>query len=114
MIAAREFAVMKRGVVLINVSRRKVVATDALVAALDSGQVAAAGPDVTGPEPLPKGHPLWSRNVIITPHSAGQSPGDLSEGRGRICWRKTHSRLDTRTSLADFENASVVSDRSVF
>ena len=75
MIGAREFAMMKRGVVLINVSRGKVVATDALIAALDSGQVAAAGLDVTDPEPLPKGHPLWSRNVIITPHSAGQSPG---------------------------------------
>ena len=75
MIAAREFAPMKRGVVLINVSRGKVVATGALVAALDSGQVAAAGLDVTDPEPLPKGHPLWSRNVIITPHRAGQSPG---------------------------------------
>jgi phosphoglycerate dehydrogenase-like enzyme len=75
MIAAREFAKMKRGVVLINVSRGKVVDTDALVAALDSGQVAAAGLDVTDPEPLPKGHPLWSRNVIVTPHSAGQSPG---------------------------------------
>ena len=66
---------MKPGVVLINVSRGRVVDTDALVAALDSKQVAAAGLDVTDPEPLPKGHPLWSRNVIITPHSAGQSPG---------------------------------------
>jgi phosphoglycerate dehydrogenase-like enzyme len=75
MISAREFAAMKRGVILINVSRGKVVDTAALVAALDSGQVAAAGLDVTDPEPLPKGHPLWSRNAIITPHSAGQSPG---------------------------------------
>ena len=75
MIAEREFGIMKRGVVLINVSRGKVVDTNALVAALDSGQVAAAGLDVTDPEPLPKGHPLWSRNVIITPHTAGQSPG---------------------------------------
>jgi phosphoglycerate dehydrogenase-like enzyme len=75
MIGAREFGMMKRGVILINVSRGKVVDTDALVSALDSKQVAAAGLDVTDPEPLPKGHPLWSRNVIITPHSAGQSPG---------------------------------------
>ena len=75
MIGAKEFAMMKRGTVLINVSRGKVVDTDALVAALDSKQIAAAGLDVTDPEPLPKGHPLWSRNVIITPHSAGQSPG---------------------------------------
>ena len=60
---------------MINVSRGGVIDTPALVDALDSKQVAAAGLDVTDPEPLPKGHPLWSRNVIITPHSAGQSPG---------------------------------------
>jgi phosphoglycerate dehydrogenase-like enzyme len=52
-----------------------VVDTAALVAALDSGQVSAAGLDVTNPEPLLKGHPLWSRNVIITPYTAGQSQG---------------------------------------
>lgn len=75
MIGSKEFALMKKGVILINVSRGKVVDTDSLVAALDSNQVAAAGLDVTDPEPLPKGHPLWTRNVIITPHSAGQSPG---------------------------------------
>jgi phosphoglycerate dehydrogenase-like enzyme len=66
---------MRRGTILINVSRGGVVDTDALVAALDRGQVAAAGLDVTDPEPLPAGHPLWKRNVTITPHSAGQSPG---------------------------------------
>jgi phosphoglycerate dehydrogenase-like enzyme len=75
MINEREFRIMKPGVILINVSRGGVVDTNALVAALDSKKVAAAGLDVTDPEPLPKGHPLWSRNVIITPHSAGQSPG---------------------------------------
>ena len=75
MIGAKQFAIMKPGVILINVSRGGVVDTPALVGALDSKQVAAAGLDVTDPEPLPKGHPLWSRNVIITPHSAGQSPG---------------------------------------
>jgi phosphoglycerate dehydrogenase-like enzyme len=75
MIGAKQFATMKPGVILINVSRGGVVDTNALVEALDSKQVAAAGLDVTDPEPLPKGHPLWSRNVIITPHSAGQSPG---------------------------------------
>jgi phosphoglycerate dehydrogenase-like enzyme len=62
-------------VILINVSRGGVVDTDALVAALAGGRVAAAGLDVTDPEPLPKGHPLWRQNVIITPHTAGQSPG---------------------------------------
>jgi phosphoglycerate dehydrogenase-like enzyme len=75
MIGAPQFAMMKPGVILINVSRGGVIDTDALVQALDTKRVAAAGLDVTDPEPLPKGHPLWSRNVIITPHSAGQSPG---------------------------------------
>jgi phosphoglycerate dehydrogenase-like enzyme len=75
MIGAREFAMMKPGTILINVSRGGVVDTDALVAALDSKRIAAAGLDVTDPEPLPDGHRLWSQNVIITPHSAGQSPG---------------------------------------
>jgi phosphoglycerate dehydrogenase-like enzyme len=75
MIGEREFGMMKTGAILINVSRGKVVDTDALVAAMDSGKVAAAGLDVTDPEPLPDGHPLWSHNVIITPHTAGQSPG---------------------------------------
>lgn len=73
MLGAKEFALMKPGVIFINVSRGKIVQTDALVAALDSGHVSAAGLDVTDPEPLPKGHPLWSRNVIITPHNAGHS-----------------------------------------
>ena len=74
MFGAAEFAAMKRGVLFINVSRGGLVDTDALVAALQSGQVAAAGLDVTDPEPLPKGHPLWRQNVLITPHTAGQSP----------------------------------------
>jgi phosphoglycerate dehydrogenase-like enzyme len=74
MLGASELAMMKRGVIFINVSRGGVVDTDALVSALSSGQVAAAGLDVTDPEPLPKGHPLWRQNVIITPHTAGQSP----------------------------------------
>jgi phosphoglycerate dehydrogenase-like enzyme len=75
MIGEKELAMMKPGVVLVNVSRGQVIDTAALVRALASRHVAAAGLDVTDPEPLPKGHPLWSQNVIITPHSAGQSPG---------------------------------------
>ena len=49
--------------------------TDALVEALLSGKIHAAL-DVTDPEPLPLGHPLWSApNLLITPHIAGSSPG---------------------------------------
>ena len=66
------FAAAKPGAHFINVGRGKSVDTDALVAALQSGQIAGAGLDVTDPEPLPADHPLWQmNNVIITPHVAG-------------------------------------------
>ena len=56
---------------LVNVARGRHVDTDALVAALEGRQLGGAALDVTEPEPLPDGHPLWSLpNVIITPHTA--------------------------------------------
>tara|TARA_R110002020_G_scaffold475881_2_gene713565 strand:- start:6000 stop:7019 length:1020 start_codon:yes stop_codon:yes gene_type:complete len=62
---------MKPGALLVNVSRGKIVDTDALVAAASAGHVRAAL-DVTEPEPLPSDHPLWStRGVSITPHIGG-------------------------------------------
>ncbi len=77
MIGASQFALMKRGVFFIAVSRGKVYDNNALVAALEGGQVAGAGLDVTETEPLPKGHALWKTGrVIITPHIAGRSDGD--------------------------------------
>lgn len=63
-------ALLAPGALVINVGRGAHVVTDDLVAALDSGHIGGAGLDVTDPEPLDDGHPLWSRdNVIITPHT---------------------------------------------
>jgi len=77
MIGAAQFALMKKGVWFIAVSRGRIYDNLALVDALKSGQVAGAGLDVTATEPLPKGHPLWTTGrVIITPHIAGRSDGD--------------------------------------
>jgi phosphoglycerate dehydrogenase-like enzyme len=74
MIGAEQFAAMKKGTYFINVSRGKLVKTDAMIEALKSGHLAGAGLDVTDPEPLPDGHPLWDApNVIITSHIAGRS-----------------------------------------
>ena len=74
MMGAREFDLMKKGSYFIAVSRGKVYDMNGLVKALDEGRLAGAGVDVTDPEPLPKGHPLWKfPNVVITPHSAGGS-----------------------------------------
>ncbi len=71
MIGAEQLAAMKPSAWLVNVARGSLVDTEALVRALDAGGIAGAALDVTDPEPLPDGHPLWDRpNVLITPHSA--------------------------------------------
>jgi phosphoglycerate dehydrogenase-like enzyme len=78
---AERLAAMKDGALLINVARGPVVETDALVAELNSGRIFAAL-DVTDPEPLPAGHPLWSaKNLLLVPHVGGNS--DAFEPRGR-------------------------------
>ena len=65
------FGSMKQTAYLVNVARGGVVNTQALIDALERGEIAGAGIDVTDPEPLPDGHPLWNApNLIITPHTA--------------------------------------------
>ncbi|NUT42194.1 MAG: D-2-hydroxyacid dehydrogenase [Thermoactinospora sp.] len=70
---ARRFALMRAGALFVNVGRGPTVRLDALVDALDSGRLRAAALDVFETEPLPDGHPLWSR-ALITPHVAGAGP----------------------------------------
>ncbi len=70
-IGARQLEAMDESAWLVNVARGGHVHTDALVEALREGSIGGAALDVTDPEPLPDGHPLWSRsNCIITPHTA--------------------------------------------
>jgi phosphoglycerate dehydrogenase-like enzyme len=74
LIGAHQLALMPQGGLLVNAARGPIVQTDALVAALQSGRIRAAV-DVTDPEPLPDGHPLWNcPNLLLTPHVAGSSP----------------------------------------
>jgi phosphoglycerate dehydrogenase-like enzyme len=74
LIGASQFALMRQGALLVNAARGPIVDTNALMAALQSGKIRAAL-DVTDPEPLPDGHPLWScPNLLITPHVGGSSP----------------------------------------
>jgi len=62
---------MKDGALLVNMARGGIVDTEALLRAVGGGRLHAAL-DVTDPEPLPRGHPLWTaRNVLITPHAGG-------------------------------------------
>lgn len=80
LIGAAELAAMKPTAVLLNTARGPLVDTQALVSALDRGDIAGAGLDVTDPEPLPMDHPLRRRdNVVVTPHVAFSSDGSLAE-----------------------------------
>lgn len=79
---AEFLAAMPDGAVLVNGARGPVCDTDALVAELDSGRLRAAV-DVTDPEPLPEGHPLWKvPGLLLTPHVAGSVPLTMARACG--------------------------------
>ncbi|WP_041249332.1 2-hydroxyacid dehydrogenase [Gluconacetobacter diazotrophicus] len=74
---AERLAMLPRGAAFVNVARGAIVDQDALVAALESGQIGQATLDVFAQEPLPGDHPLWRmENVLITPHVASAALPD--------------------------------------
>lgn len=81
MMGPKQFGLMKQNSYFIAVSRGRIYDVGSLLKALETKRLAGAGVDVTDPEPLPRGHPLWKMpNVIITPHYAGVSdPYPLGE-----------------------------------
>ncbi|WP_326699983.1 2-hydroxyacid dehydrogenase [Streptomyces sp. NBC_01754] len=81
-LAGAEFlAAMRDGALLVNVARGPVVDTTALLAELESGRLRAAL-DVTDPEPLPAGHPLWhAPHVLISPHVGGSTSAFLPRAK---------------------------------
>ncbi len=75
-LGAREFAAARPRAYLVNVGRGEVIDQDALIAALQSGELGGAGLDVTTPEPLDAQSPLWDiENVLLTPHISGARQG---------------------------------------
>lgn len=99
---AQRFAGCKQGAIFYNVGRGATVDQEALLAALETGQLGAALLDVTDPEPLPPEHPLWrAPRCVITPHSAG---GHHDEG-----YRLVDHFLD---NLRRFERGEPVLDRA--
>ena len=84
MLGSREFGLMKPGAIFVNGGRGELVNTGALVDALNTGHLAAAGLDVFDQEPLPPDHPILScEQVVLTPHIADQTPEgveSLNEG----------------------------------
>ena len=106
MIGAAELAGMKREAVLVNFARADCVDQDALVEALSENRIGAAVLDLTDPEPLPQGHPLWSLgNAHITMHLSG-IPTPASQARAaerflRNCERfRAGEPLEAQVDLA--------------
>jgi phosphoglycerate dehydrogenase-like enzyme len=96
-------AAMKDDALLVNAARGVVVDTDALLAELTSGRLRAAL-DVTEPEPLPPGHPLWSApGLLLTPHVGGEIPGTVERGVASVA-------AQLRRVLAGEPLADVVGD----
>lgn len=84
LVGADFLAAMRDGALLVNVARGGVVDTEALLSELESGRLRAAL-DVTDPEPLPSGHPLWhAPNVLITPHVGGSTSAFLPRAKRLI------------------------------
>ena len=95
---AGRLARMRPDAWLVNVGRGSLVDTDALVAALEEGRLGGAALDVTDPEPLPPGHPLWTRpDVLITPHIATTPDAERRHYAERV--RENVARLAAGESL---------------
>ncbi len=78
LVDARLLALLPDGALIVNAGRGRTTVTSALLAELQTGRLRAVL-DVTDPEPLPAGHPLWALpNVLITPHNAGDSPTSVA------------------------------------
>ena len=100
----RRFTLMKPGAIISNIGRGDAIVSEDLDRALREGLIFGAGLDVTEPEPLPEGHPLWSApNVIITSHSSGFS---VNANRRRFevfydLWKRYNAGLPMH-SILDF------------
>lgn len=74
LIGENEFDVLPTDAVVINIARGPVIDTDALLGAIRGNKIHKAALDVTDPEPLPDGHPLWNQeDVLVTPHVSGHT-----------------------------------------
>jgi phosphoglycerate dehydrogenase-like enzyme len=84
-------AAMKRGVVLVNIARGRVIDEEAMIEGLVGGQIGFAGLDVTTIEPLPLESPLWTLpNVLLSPHSASTDPDENRKITDIFCTNMRH------------------------
>jgi phosphoglycerate dehydrogenase-like enzyme len=98
------FVTMPSDAVVVNMARGPVVDTDDLVSAIRRHQIRGAALDVTDPEPLPSGHPLWDfDNVLVTPHNAGHTP-NYYDRLAAIVAENVDRLADGRVDDDGFEN----------
>ncbi|WP_328906019.1 2-hydroxyacid dehydrogenase [Streptomyces sp. NBC_00234] len=89
LVGAEFLKAMRDGALLVNVARGQVVDTQALLSELECGRLRAAL-DVTDPEPLPAGHPLWhAPHVLITPHVGGSTSAFLPRAKRLLAGQLT-------------------------
>jgi phosphoglycerate dehydrogenase-like enzyme len=82
LVGTPELELLPHDALLVNIARGSLVDTDALVEALSAGLIGGAALDVTDPEPLPDGHPLWTEpRAFVTPHAANPGAAQLP----RLC-----------------------------
>ena len=102
---ADAFARMRQGVIFVNSARGALVDQEALLDAVDAGQVGAAALDVTEPEPLPPDHPLLHHpRIVVTPHIASAT----SAGRLRLYEHAIENALGVLAGAVGSETAVVV------
>ncbi len=90
----KAFSILKRGALVMNVTRGEIIDGDALVRALRDGRCGGAALDVAPQEPLPADHPLWSfPNVVMTPHTAGASQLRAPRNIERFCENLRRARV---------------------
>ncbi len=103
LIGELELSTLPHDAIVINIGRGPIIDTDSLVDTLRSNRLRAAALDVTDPEPLPEGHPLWNfDNTYITPHCSGYTP-HYWERVANILVRNLE-RVDENNSFDGLEN----------
>lgn len=99
LIAKAEFSKMKNSAQIVNVGRGATLNTNDLLAAVRNGTIAGASLDVTDPEPLPDGHPLWREpNILITPHTS-----NLPRNQARSLANRTEENVRNAVNGLPFE-----------